>query len=38
MRILTNPVFWGGVIVGAVVVPMALRKFAPGVNIPGVAK
>lgn len=32
MRILTNGKFWLGVVTGAVVVPIVLGKFAPGMK------
>lgn len=32
MGILTSGRFWVGVVVGAVVVPMVLKKVAPGVQ------
>jgi hypothetical protein len=37
MKILRSPNFWIGVAVGAIVVPIALNKFAPNLKakIPG---
>lgn len=37
MGILRDSRFWAGVVVGAVVVPWGLKKFAPSVHVPGVS-
>jgi hypothetical protein len=37
MGIIKDPRFWTGVVVGAVVVPWGLKRFAPGVKVPGVS-
>lgn len=37
MALLKDSRFWIGVAVGATVVPWGLKRFAPGVKVPGVA-
>jgi hypothetical protein len=37
MRVIKEPVFWFGVVIGATVVPWGLKRFAPTVKVPGVS-
>jgi hypothetical protein len=37
INIIKDPRFLTGVVVGAVVVPWGLKRFAPGVKVPGVS-